>query len=243
MEPLKQPVYCKKCNGKTNHWIIKTYKETSNPEDEFQWHDTYHIVKCMGCNTIAFVKQYGTEDDWDYISGDRQWFDTFQVYPEQPNEDEIELEAYRRKYHLEPKIFHNSPENIQELYTQTIESFNMTHYILCAAGLRTLIEGICLHLNIKKGYLYNYEGNRISVNNEDNPREHKTLGGKIFGLYENGKIILPKALILQEIVKIGNDAVHSIVIPKHTTLKEIIRILEGILEDVFELKHHQLLDE
>lgn len=79
VEPLKdleEQVYCSHCKGKRNHKIIMSYKEFADQDSDFRWHANYQIIKCSGCDKIAFVEQYGDEDTWEYIDGFREWKDT-----------------------------------------------------------------------------------------------------------------------------------------------------------------------
>lgn len=242
MEELKEKVYCSNCDGKRNHNIIYTFEQKCEPDSEYQWHHLHHIAQCKGCDNITFVDQYGDEDTWEYIEGEMVWKDIFTAYPEEPKK-ETEEEKFMKVLQIEPKLYKNTPEHIKNLYYQIIESFNKNHSILCAAGLRTLIEGICTHLNIKKGYLYDSDGNKIPDKKDNILRKHETLGGRIFELYDKKLILLPQALILQKVVTFGNLALHEMTSPDYRALKGIITIVEKVLDDIFELKHHRLLED
>ncbi|MED1780016.1 hypothetical protein ABEW26_05830 [Bacillus subtilis] len=50
-----------------------------------------------------------------------------------------------------------------------------------------------------------------------------------------------QALILQKIRGIGNEVIHEVVEPDKLILKKIIIIVESILENTYELEHHELL--
>lgn len=235
---LSEKVYCQKCKGRTNHKIIAKHSEFARPYDDFHWHEYYYIVQCLGCEEKAFVKQYGDEDGWDYVDGEREWIDTFTVYPEEPIADESD--SWYENYKIPVKRMTNTPENIYSLYKQIVESFNNQHFVLCTSGLRTIIEGICSHLDIKKGYLYDSDGEKLA--DEDGvERKKDSLGGRIFGLFEKGYILFPQALILQKVKIIGNSAVHDIIVPEFEVIKDIIHIIERVLYDIFELRNHSLL--
>lgn len=237
---LEQQVYCDGCKGKRNHKIIFTYEENAHYFDQdFQWHAQYHIVKCAGCDKVAFVKQYGDEDTWEYVGEERVWVDIFTVYPEEPKE-EISKGIWWEGHKLEVKTFNYAPITLINLYEQIIESYNNKHFILCTSGLRTLIEGICSQQGIKKGFIYDEEKNKLP-NKDGVIAKSESLGGRIFGLYENDYITFLQAQILQKVKVIGNSAIHDIVVPKAVTIKEIIRILERIMDDVYELENHVLL--
>jgi len=126
------------------------------------------------------------------------------------------------------------------LYEQIVESYNNQHLILCTSGLRTLIEGICSNLDIKKGYLYDLNKNKVH-DDDGVTRKKESLGARIFGLYEGEYIVFVQAMILQKVKVIGNDAIHDIIVPDINTVKEIISILEKVMYDIFELGKHPLL--
>jgi len=62
LKDLNEQVYCMTCNGKKNHKIVRTYETKSNYDEDYQWHMQYHIVKCAGCDRVAFVEQSGNEN-------------------------------------------------------------------------------------------------------------------------------------------------------------------------------------
>lgn len=243
---LVSQVYCSFCKGHRNHKVVITYSESSSTskqvDSDFYWHAEYHIVKCAGCNTVAFVKQYGDEDIWDVFDGEREWFDIFEVFPKEP-EVLKEDDPFFAYFKLEVKNFKYVPENLLGLYKQIVESYNNKHFILTTSGLRTLVEGICSQLDIKKGYIYNKDKVVISINDDGNKVKAESLGGRIFGLYEKELILFTQALILQEIKDIGNAATHDIIVPEFEDIREIINILEKVLYDIYEMKKHSLLIE
>jgi len=245
MEKLEERVYCSKCKQKTIHNIIQTYKEGSNTYDDFHWHECYHVVKCAGCENKAFVKQYGDEDTWEYVGNERVWKDIFEVYPEEPIKESETDKIYKflKAFDMKQKKFSNVPENLYSLYGQIIHAFNMRHTVLCASGLRTLIEGICKHLGIEKGYIYEADGTKKINNKTGKEILAKNLAGSIFGLFESGHITFTHALILQKIKIIGNDAIHDIVAPSPGALREVIGIVERIIYDIYELRNHKLLQD
>ncbi len=245
MEELEERVYCSRCKGKTKHLIITNHREGSDTGEDYYWHSIYHIVKCAGCDNNSFVHQYFDEDTWDYVNGERVWKDEFRVYPEEPKvitEEEKWKNAFERLYYKAPKQFKYVPENLNNLYKQTIEAYNSKHNILCAAGLRTIIEGICNELNIKKGYIYENDGTK-KLDKDNKEILTGNLAGRIFGLYEKGHILFTQALLLLKIKNIGNSAVHDIEEINIDTLRQTIDILDSILYNIYELDKHELLSD
>lgn len=236
---LAEKVYCAKCKGEKNHNIIQTYAENSTDPDEIRWKMEYHIIQCSGCDEVAFAKQYGDEDMWEYENGERIWVDNFTVYPNEPNKQEIGSRLLE-KYRLEAKDFTYAPIEIVNLYYQILESYHMNHMILCTSGLRTLIEVVCSQRGINKGYLYDAGKNKIK-DKKGNEIITESLGGRIFGLFEEGHIVFTQALILQKIKDIGNGAIHEIKVPSISTLKDAIHVVEDIINNIYEIPNHRLL--
>ncbi|ANX11655.1 hypothetical protein ABE41_006515 [Fictibacillus arsenicus] len=241
MNKLEEKVYCNVCKGARNHHILKTYSEVADYHSDIHWHAKYHIVQCLGCDTIAFVEQYGDEDTWDYneYTGEREWKDIFKVFPEEPpkpSKDDFFLGDYKLKI----KNFNHVDPELKELYSQIVQVFNQRFNILCAAGLRTLIEAICLKTNITGGRLYD-EDKKVKISKKGNEVYSTSLEGKIYGLYDKQLILWDQCRILQEIRDIGNSAVHEIEIPCIKTLRPAIIIVEGIFESIYELREKSLV--
>ena len=250
---LKEKVYCSECNQKTNHLIIESYEEFSDPNVGFQRYTNYHIVQCAGCNNTAFVKHWIDEDySEEYLNNQLEWTgtqqiyeiectDIYEVYPQEPPKESFE-KWLEETLNLEKKHFPHMPEILYDLYKQIIDSYNMRHNVLCASGLRTLIEGVCKELEVKKGHVYKEDGTIEIEEKTGKEMYNSTLPARIFGLYEKGYIIFPQALILNKIKEMGNKAVHSIVSPDTMDLREVIQVMEQILYVIYELKAHKLLE-
>lgn len=239
LKKLDEQVYCSTCEGKRNHYIILNHTEESEHDSDFTWRATFFIVKCAGCDTVAFVKKYGDEDTVEFIENEPRWYDEYTVYPEEPEKEDLH-DPFSNFKVIKAKYFHHVPGNIKKLYEQIVETFNNQHYILATFGLRALIEGICSELKIKNGYLYeNDKTKKLDYNKKEINTD--SLGGRIFGLYEKGHILFPNALILLEIKKVGNSALHDIEIPHFVNLNHMIIILEKIIDDVYELNNHHFI--
>ncbi|KZZ85638.1 hypothetical protein AS29_003355 [Bacillus sp. SJS] len=235
MDILSEKIYCRKCKGKRNMSVINTYEEYADEESHEHWICKYHITKCLGCDSISFVEDFQGDETSEWNGDEIVWGRLYTVYPPEPI-----LETMEGPFKITPQEFRNVPKNLSNLYDQIIESYSFKHAILCTAGLRTLLEGICSHLDIKGGHLYDKNGVKLP-DNKDIIREHTSLGGRIFGLFENGLILLPQALVLQGVIKFGNNAIHNIQSPGYSKLFEIIEIINRVLYDIYELKHHDFI--
>lgn len=234
---IPEKVFCRVCKRKTNHGIILTHnKESQYPQDDFQWWFGYHIVECLGCDNVAFVKEYGDETmvDFDEIEGSKYLFD-YKVYPEEPKN----WKNAKYKFHTN-KEFKDCPETIYSMYSQIVAAFNMEFYLLSAVGLRILVEGLCKDLGINDGYVLNEEGNKIKQKGSEEISRRSNLEGKINGLIEEGVVVKSQADILHQIRLLGNSSAHELKDPTRKTVSLGITILESILEQIYEFKNYQL---
>ncbi len=228
MVKLEEKVYCRNCKNSTNHEVLNSYIDKSIPDDEFQWLDAYHIVRCLGCDTISFVREYGDEDQWEYNNyGERGWFNTYTVYPEKPSED------IKIIIPIEEKKFSNlsNNKNLSLLYQQVIQAYNTLSFLLCAVGLRTLVEAICKNENVTGGMTADKGGKMVRKTN---------LQGKINGLVEKGLITQSQSEVLHQIRELGNYAVHEIVQPSKGTLIKGIEVIEHILKQIYEFGEYKI---
>jgi hypothetical protein len=236
MKKLKEKVYCRECKNKTWHEIIQEHKDGSSPEDEYQWSANYYIVQCRGCDTLAFVREYSDEDHINYGEYDKmEWYNDYYVYPEPPvkENDTPKLKS------IEPQILNEVPDFIYGLYNQVVQVFNLNYLILCAVGLRTIIEALCKDVGIVDGLIYDEQGNPRQ-DKKGNYIRSSRLVGRINGLVEKGFIAHRQAKVLHQVRELGNYAVHEVEEPTRRTLKQGIEIIELLLINVYELNKYDI---
>ncbi|GAA3926576.1 DUF4145 domain-containing protein [Chitinophaga oryziterrae] len=149
--------------------------------------EKYQVIQCMGCDLISFRKLYTDQtmdtqaeiSGYEFIDPWEQW-----IYP---------------KAEPSTKEFTNVPKVVLNIYKETIKAFNNDQLILCAAGLRSIIEGICNDKGIYK-------------DEEDNGKKID-LFKKIDGLAEEGLLTKPNSNILHSLRFLGNVAVHRLESP------------------------------
>lgn len=120
----------------------------------------------------------------------------------------------RSQYDLAPKPYTKLTPKLAALYSEAITCYNREALILCAAGLRALLEGICQDKKIK--------GRNLKV--------------KIEGL----KTLLPNKNIIRNLHHfrfMGNEAVHELAAPKRTELALAISVIEDLLNFIYELDY------
>ena len=209
-------IQCTMCNRNTRHLVLQSV-DTSGSElmDQrydisIEWVSHYQIVQCQGCETISFRQL-----DWFSEDGDSL---TERLYPK------------RSKNSLPTKNYFNAPPSLRRIHRETIESFNNEVYTLCAAGLRSIVEGICEDRGIIDG--------PITVTKKDGSsiiERKKELQGKISGLCEKGILTKENSEILHEHRFLGNEAVHELSQPSPEELTLAIQIIEHTLDALYEI--------
>jgi len=189
-------------------------KEIQSGDEEWWDDDKYQIIQCQGCDTISYRTLHNDIQQNQYADYDEPW--TQVVYPIRDVES----------LPLLPLL--NTPNNIKKIYRETIDAFNNNLNILCSAGLRSIIEGICVDRDVKDGEITNEKGEK---------RKSKHLDGKIEGLYSNGYLTKTNANILHELRFLGNEALHELTSPSDEELKIAIGIIEHTVENIYEIQH------
>jgi hypothetical protein len=187
-----------------------------NEHRDDYWEDhVFQIIKCEGCESLSFRKLY---------------FDAkmAQEFSSMGEVQELAQQIFPKKtYNIDSKYYvKNLPYLLNKVYEGTIEAYLNNNKILCGAGLRTIIEGICIDKNVTKG----------NVKNERNEEKtSKSLNGKIQGLAEKGILTKDHAETLHNIRFLGNEAVHRLREPENDELNLAIEIVYLTLKKVYEL--------
>jgi hypothetical protein len=207
-------VICKECQRETNH-LVAASVETAGFEKEYDihWSAVYQIIKCQGCDTFSFRIENSDSEIWSEIE---PFMET--IYPKRS--DKI----------LANKLFYNLPFNINRLYRETIDCYNNEILILCAAGIRALVEAICFENKISDGIIEIKEQNG-TIKSE----RRESLEGKINGLSEKGILTKENTIVLHEHRLLGNEALHRMTAPNKEGLSIAITIIENILESIYEI--------
>jgi hypothetical protein len=158
----------------------------------------------MGCECGVLQQEYSNSEMsyWDEDNDQSVEFSDISYFPE------------RSQHDLAPKLYSKLKSTLTTLYKEAITCYNQKSPILCAAGLRALLEGICHDKKIKG----------------------KNLKAKIEGL----KSILPNKNIIRNLHHLrfmGNEAVHELAAPKRTELTLAISLIEDLLNFLYELDY------
>lgn len=208
--------YCSQCNRETNHSILHKIKKSYNDDEAGIWAEgTWQIIECKGCEDVSFREVWVNSEDADPYDG--KLFENIKLYP------------IRGKETLPIKPFYNVPYKVRSIYREMIDAFNNGLFVLCSAGLRATIEGICISESIFDGPV-EFEKNGTTV-----IKRKKDLQGKIGGLFEKGLLTKYHTEILHEHRFLGNEALHSLDQPTKEELKIAIEIVDHTLDNLYEL--------
>lgn len=209
--------FCRLCKTETNHDILSQNKQI-HIDERVDYHVTniWEIIKCRGCDNLSAREVWYGEDDWDPSTG--EMIKKVTVHP-RSNEN----------FHA-IKYYHNFPLSLFTVYKETIDAYNNELYILCAGGLRALIEGICKNLRINDGPIV------VSTKNGPKTVRRKHLDGKLSGLHEKKYLTKSHSAILNQHRFLGNEALHDLKEPNALELKVAIEIIEHTIDSIFELQ-------
>lgn len=198
--PTKRYIFCNRCGGETNHTCEGEHHRVY-PDSRTIDLTSWRLWICAGCEegTLEEYWASGVLDENGELLG---WGDGLSDYcPRRTTSD------------LRAKHFTTLPPKLKSIYRETLLAFNNGMALLCAVGIRALIEGICAAKRIQGKYLVD----------------------KIDGLSS----ILPKNIIdgLHSIRFIGNEAAHELDAPENKELRLAIEICEDLLNYLYELDY------
>jgi hypothetical protein len=192
-------IYCNHCKSKTRHSFVgsRDYYFGGDEEGPDEW-GTYRLWACAGCDTCVME---------DYCSAD---------YMGDGDGNNVFSSIYhpKRAHLVRPtKFFMKVPPKLGKLYREVISSYNENLPLLCAAGLRSLVEGISA--------------------------DKRILGDNLEKRIEGMKSLLPESVVknLHGFRFIGNRAVHELEAPEKNELTLAIDVIEDILNFLYALDY------
>jgi len=202
MSQEQKLIFCNRCKNETNHVLKGEHSRRFYEKEHGQlmfWEEVAdRLWICAGCEQGTLEHCY-TMDGYVDESGNQFYESTY--YPK------------RTQQHIPQKRFMKIPKKLDKLYAETVEAYNNGLNILCAAGLRALIEGICVDKNIRG----------------------KNLENKIDGLNS----ILPENIVknLHSFRFIGNEAIHELSAPNKGDLLLAIEVSQDLMNFIYELDY------
>ena len=216
-----QDVLCPACKRPTEHRVMASLDkdgETYDQSEEWsvQWVDNYQVVQCQGCKSVSFRHLHWFSEDEDRQFGEDGF--TERLIPK------------RSANTVEAKALLNVPTTLRRIYVELVDCFNNECPTLCAAGLRAVVDGLCLERGIVDGpVVAPAKGGGTKVVRRDN------LEGRIAGLQEKNILTPSSAQTLHQHRYLGNEAVHELVRPSEEELRLAIEIIEHTLEQLYEI--------
>jgi hypothetical protein len=210
--PDNKDIFCNGCNKETLHEFKGNSLREYYSHDEMSLLGEIKTVEalenrlyvCAGCGK-------GVLEEISTIFT----FDINDVYPIEVPEELCFYTYYppSTEGFLKGKNFQFIPIKLQNIYTETIQAYNNETFILCAVGIRAVIEGICADKGIK------------GKNLEDK------INRLVFHIQE--KYVQD----LHTIRFLGNDAAHELETPQEDELKLAIEICESLMDYLYELDY------
>lgn len=130
--------YCSYCGNKTNHTVLSSTTVKIDPPESDDYTE-YQIVQCCGCECISFKRTYYAVDaaSFDYEINDYYIPESTDCYPKTI-----------QNYHSTIKEY-LLPEILRQIYLETKSSIANDNTLLAGAGLRAIIDAICIDKKIK----------------------------------------------------------------------------------------------
>jgi len=239
IKKLGEKVQCNNCGGPRNHYILEESKVDESNDDYNPCITYFYIIQCAGCEKYAFATK-GLYEDNQYFNdfGEPDIKPVYNVYLEAHKEEERNSQLI----HFEEKDFDNVPDSLLELYNQIVQVFRLDYQILCAVGLRTLVEGICKETSITEGPKLRLESDWGQMFRKDGttPIRENKLECKINGMFEQSMITRTQAEALHKVRMLGNFATHEVDTPRRKANRQAIKVIQHIFENIYEINSFDL---
>jgi len=202
-EDQVEKYFCNACQRTTRHVQRAVHEKTYEDPQSDQWaHCTWALWECLGCEQVMATRSWVSEDI-DPRTGE--------LLPS------VSFHPPRSSHLAKKKHYQSIPHQLDSIYSEVIQTFNIGAHILCAAGLRALLEAICVD------------------------REPSLAGPKI---RLPQKIDALKSSVPEKIVQnlhgfrfLGDKALHELEPPKPKELALAMEVIEDVLNVVYELDY------
>lgn len=195
-------IHCNRCKQKTNHLQYGSHTKVEEWGNDNELHDmtTAELYVCAGCEEPTLM----VTDSGDYYPEDVEFQPDF--FPPR-NQSFRAVRPFRK---LTPQL--------QRIYRETVHAVNSGSLLLCAIGLRALMEGVC----------------------DDKKATGKNLEAKI----ENLRQFFPSSNItdfLHGFRFSGNEAAHELVPLTLDEANSALDVIEGLLNYLYDLDYRASL--
>jgi len=208
---------CVDCKRVTSHKVLAStqnsgYEDWGNGEG-LDWSENDLIIQCQGCEAISFLRESSNSEDYDQFGP----CITTTVFPDAS----VDTFGFQLSSYV--------PENISRIFRESIKCFNSGAYILCAVGIRAVIEAICNDKKVKSGNV------RVYTKEGYTNKRKSDLRGKIAGLYEKGILTKRNADILHQHRFLGNEAIHELSVPTKKELMLALEIAHNLIMNLYDI--------
>ena len=195
LNPGTAKVLCMRCKRPTEHAILADHSETGETEHIDWYKESHQVIQCKGCQNVCFREIFASSEDTD---PDGRPSDQEKVFPNPERRSPI-VDLW------------TLPKSIRDLYTETLICLEANAKTLACAGLRSVVEAICLNQGCTK----------------------PNLKSKIDELVSKGVLLKRDADYLHQHRFLGNEAVHELQAPPTKEFQIALKILEHLLESVY----------
>lgn len=190
-------IFCNNCRHNTIHDLVYSYEPENvdalvgDPQEVFD-KSIVQLWACRGCEHVT-MQELALDEGGEEIGSE--------FYPS------------REKHHHIRKSFLQLNRKLSQIYEEIIIAYNSGSTILCAAGLRSLLEGVCADRGIE--------------------------GRNLYEKIRNMSSILPGNIVtnLQHFRFMGNEAVHQLNAPSLEDIHSAIEIMEDLLNYLYDLDY------
>jgi hypothetical protein len=210
-------IICINCKNINRHKVLVSVDQDGKEpmaDDYYYWRIVFQIVECQGCGNISFRSEHSNSEDLD----EEGHIVTELIYPKRTSET------------WNAREFLNLPYNLRRIYRETIDCFNNENLILCGAGIRALVEGLCKENGVIDGEIEYTDKDGVLIK-----KRSTELQGKINGLHEIRKLTKENAEILHEHRFLGNTSIHELSVPSKDELSLALEIIEHVFDTLYEI--------
>lgn len=201
--------FCSNCKTETFQKVLFEKEKTIyyDPNDDFII-NCYQLVECEGCGNLSYrtLTRDKISSESAAYTHETPW-SLHDLHPKPAND-------------LSFKKNSSYPPEINIVVKETVDSFNANCRLLCASGIRTIIE--CIYSNKK---------------NQDKST-NKSIQKKIDELTSEGIITKKNSETLHSLRIIGNKALHEFRLPTKTELRIALEIIEITLQGLYQIESY-----
>jgi hypothetical protein len=130
---------CHTCGGgRTKHRVVYDYVNDGWDKEDSDGRNSSQIIECMGCEDVRYRDFCWSRDDIDPATG-------------KPKEYVMEYPAAKKTERSAKVDLKALPPTIRRIYAETIRAYGAGAATLTAAGLRAIVEALCLEQGVTSG--------------------------------------------------------------------------------------------